>query len=284
MSYIVGQYNHTQDSVGDSGFIDLITTGTPARIAYQTDAGVSNLSSEFLFEDECIRVSPLVTSEYYYLKCKVKRLTSEQKIVIKLINYENNSSDGNIEQYLKFITIKGGSPDEWVDVELIFNPIFAFDCILFQLQRTLDDYRVMPRFPKIAYQEFGTINDIITTKVGTNIRMIKIGVQSHPGLMMCINGEEIHTSRSGIYELKDGVLPINFFSVVKAATENTTSLDDWLLQTGDDCLQIEHDLAEGIITVEDAIGRFEAIYSECFFNTSKTTIIDSFTLDYMYEE
>ena len=283
MSYIVGQYNHIQGSGEDSGFIDLITAGTASRIAHQNDSGTASIAPDILFEDECVRVSPLLPTEYYYLKCKIKRLTSEQKIFIKLINYETTAGD-KIEQYLKSVTIKGGNPDEWIDIELIFNPAFAFDCILFQLQRTLDDYRIIPRYPKIAYQEFGTINDIITTKVGTDIRMIKIGVQSHPGLMMCINGEEIHTPRSGIYELKDGVLPIRFFSVVKAAIENTETLNDWLVQTGADCLEIEQELEQGIITIDEAIARFEAIKSECFFDTNKTTIIDSFTLDYMYEE
>ena len=37
---------------------------------------------------------------------------------------------------------------------------------------------------------------------------------------MCINGEEIRTGRSGVYELKNGLVQTAFFSVVTGAEEN----------------------------------------------------------------
>lgn len=281
MSYIVGQYNHNKDSGDDSSFIDLITAGTADRRQNQSDSGIIGSSLD-PFKDECVRVGTLSASKYYYFRGQIKRLKSEQIIYIKLVNYETSVGEA-IEQYIKTITIQGGNPDEWVSVEFIFHPVVQFDCILFQLQRTIDDYRIMARYPKIAYQELGVVKNIVSAKIGTDINLLKIGVQSHPSLMMCINGEEIRTPRSGIYEIKNGILPINFFSVVNAAIENTTSLETWMTSIGSQSLAIEKALEAGTMTVDTAIQKYEAMQSKCFFDTSKTISLDPFTLDYMYE-
>ena len=60
---------------------------------------------------------------------------------------------------------------------------------------------------------FGTISNIITDYLNPYIenmgRLKQIGVQSHPGLEMCINGEMIRVGRTGIYEINHGI-DINF--------------------------------------------------------------------------
>lgn len=282
MSYIVGQYNHTKSSGDDSSYIELITSGTVKRKQYQGDSG--GTSSVGTFQDECIQINRgLTTSNYYYFKCYIKRLISDQTFYVKLINYEDSSSS-NVDQYVKTITVQGGNPDEWVAAEFIFHPIVQFDTILFQLQRTLDDYRTGTRYPKIAYQELGIINSIIDTKIANGATLLKIGVQSHPGLMMCVNGEEIHSSRSGIYEMKNGVLPVSFFSVVTTAQENTTTMQTWMDSIGAQSMEIEEEVEEGIITREEACAIYEAIPCVSFLATSKKIEIDPFVLDYMYEE
>ena len=282
MSYIIGQYNHNRGSGDDNSFIELITSGEAKRKQYQGDSGGS--SSVGTFQDECIQINRgLTTSNYYYFKCYIKRLISDQTFYIKLINYED-SAGSQIDQYIKTVTVQGGKPDEWVSVEFIFHPIIQFDTILFQLQRTLDDYRTGTRYPKIAYQELGIINSIIDSKISNGITLLKIGVQSHPGLMMCINGEEIHSSRSGIYEMKNGVLPVSFFSVVNTAQENTTTMQTWMDYIGEQSILIEEEVEEGIITREEACNLYAGMPSTSFLNTSKKIEIDPFILDYMYEE
>ncbi len=282
MSYIIGQYNHNRDSGDDSSYISLITEGTARRRQNQGDVGVISSSLD-IFSDECLQTTLLSPANYYYCKCQIKRLSSEQIFTIKLVNYETTSTN-NVEQYLKTITIQGGQPNEWVNVEFIFHPVVQFDSILFQLQRGLDDYRVAPRYPKIAYQELGVINNIIPMQIRNNITLLKIGVQSHPGLVMCINGEEIHTARSGIYEMKNGILPVSFFSVVKAAQENTNTVQLWLDSVGQQSMIIEEELAEGLITPEQAANAYAAIDNQSFLSTSKTVKIDPFILDYMFKE
>ena len=128
------------------------------------------------------------------------------------------------------------------------------------------------------------VENLITARIGTGIELIKVGIQSHPGLMMCINGEEIHTPRSGIYELKNGIMLVSFFSIVAPAKEEETALADWMNTVNDEVDEIERRRAAGEITDEEAEDLKAAINSRCFFATSKKRIIDSFTMDYMYRE
>ena len=196
---------------------------------------------------------------------------------VKLVNYEP-TAENNIEQYIKTITVQPGSNDAaWADVELIFTPLSIFDTLLFELERIVDDYKTEVRYPIIAYVELSEINNVIDDITGKDQELIKIGVQSRPGLTMCINGEEIHIGRSGIYELKNGDIVTNFFSVVNGAVEDTSAVDDYMSDVNQRYAQA---------TTEE---EREQIKSQCFFNTDtryypKTRTIDSFTLDYVYKE
>ena len=274
MAYIVGQYNHNNASSDDASFITPITTGTATRYNGSSSTNVASSSLD-AFSDECITNLGLVSSNYYYFRCQIKRMDMPQTFSIKLINFNNSA----IEQFIKQVTIQGGNREEWVNVDFVFHPLTSFDTILFQLQRTSEDYQGLTRYPKIAYQQLGSINNIINLKVGNNISLLKIGVQSHPGLVMCINGEEIHISRTGIFEIKNGIIPITFFSVVNPASEAGTTVDDWIVAINQQIEDIENDPA---LTPEQKEAAYRAINSRCFFNTTKVYKIDAFTLDYMY--
>ena len=270
MAYIVGQYNHNNASSDDASFITPITTGTATR--YNGSSGSGSLDA---FSDECVTNLSLVSSDYYYFRCQIKRMVMPQTFTIKLINYNNSA----IEQFIKQITVQGGNREEWVNVDFIFHPLTSFDTILFQLQRTSEDYQGLTRYPKIDYQQLGSINNIINSKIGNGVSLLKIGVQSHPSLSMCINGEEIHISRTGIFEIKNGVLPITFFSVVNPALEATSTVDDWIADINQQIEDIENDPT---LTIDQKEAMYRAINSKCFFYTTKTYKIDAFTLDYMY--
>ena len=283
MSYIIGQYNHNSASADDASFIDPVKTGTVKRRDNSGDMGVIGSTLD-PFSDECITDLNLVSSEYYYFRGQIKRMTDPQTFTIKLVNYEASAA-GDVEQFVKQITVRGGDREEWVSVEFIFHPIVQFDTILFQLQRTIEDYRNFARYPKIAYQQLGAINSIIDSKVGVDVSLLKIGVQSRPGLTLCVNGEEIHTSRTGIFEVKNGVLPVTFFSVVNPAIESntdvtdSTSVEGWKADINEQIEEIETDPT---LTIEQKEAKYKAINSKCFFGTSKIYKIDAFTLDYMY--
>ena len=285
MAYIIGQYNHNNASSDDASFITPITTGRVSRRNNSGDMGVMG-NSLSPFEDECITDLNLISSEYYYFRGQIKRMTAPQTFVIKLVNF-NDTGTGSVEQFIKQITVQGGDREEWVSVEFIFHPVVAFDTILFQLQRTIDDYRTFARYPKIDYQQLGSINNIINSKIDIGISLLKIGVQSHPGLTLCINGEELHISRSGVFEIKNGVIPVTFFSVTNPAIEinqdpsDVNSVEGWKNDVNQRIEDIENNPS---LTIEQKEAMYKAINSKCFFGTSKKYEIDAFTLDYMYDD
>ena len=267
MAYVLGQYNKNTNTPND-GFMSLIKNGTADRRPVVSDIGETTGSP---FDDECCKGLVLEPSKKYYLHCKIKKdISGPMVFSVKLVKFEPDTE--NLEQYIKTITVyPGDNDDPWQDFELVFVPLSTFDTILFELKRIAEDYRVETRYPVIAYIELSEINDAINGVIGLgNKELIKIGVQSRPGLMMCINGEEIRTARSGIYELKNGDIVVKFFSVVNGATEDNNDVKTFM-ET------VNQEYAEGIIPHKD-------IHSNCFFNSEKTRVIDSFTLDYVYKE
>ena len=267
MAYQLGQYNKNS-SADDDKFMTLVTEGYAVRQQARGDSGTQMASS--IFTNECVQVN-LSANTNYYFHGKIKRMLSAQTIYIKLIQYTGEATPpGEVEQYIKTITISEGDPHDWVDVEFIFSPAFGdFNAILFELARTSDDYLVGVRYPVILYEELSEINNIITSKIQAGVSLIKMGVQSRPGLLMCINGEEIRSSRTGIFEIRDNILPVTFFSVARAAQETELSIDDMIA-----------DINEDWDTATDKSG----VHSSCLFGAAKSRTIDNFTLDYIYQE
>lgn len=278
MGYVLGQYTKNK-TTSSSFFMTYITEGTPDRRQSGGDTGVSGNAD--IFDNECIRVSTqLKNNVNYYFHCKIKRMISDQSFNVKLINYTSESEEDNYEQYIKTINVAKGDPNDWVDAEFTFTPYKNFDTIIFELQRTVDDYRVEVRYPIIIYEELSIINNIIPSVIQNGIELIKIGVLSRPGLLMCINGEEIRTCRTGVYELKNGIILVSFFSVVNGGDEVDTSLIPNTMNS----INTAWETAEQIQDVIKREAAKKAIGSRCFFNSNKTRTIDSFTLDYMYRE
>ena len=276
MGYILGQYNKNKTDPSNS-FMTLVTTGTVKRKQSGGDSGVEGVTS--IFTNECVQTSNLLTTNNYYFHGKIKRMTSNQTFYIKLINYDNAGSEDTLEQYVKTINVAKGDPNEWVDIEFCFTPYDVFDTILFELQRTAEDYRTEVRYPIIIYEELSIINNIIPIVIRSGISLIKLGIQSRPGLLMCINGEEVRTSRSGIYELQNGIILVSFFSVVAGGTENNSAIEMNIAR-----INAAWEAAEQIPDVDEREAAKAAIGSVCLFANPKTRSIDSFTLDYLYRE
>ena len=56
--------------------------------------------------------------------------------------------------------------------------------------------------------------------------LLQIGVQSAPGLLMCINGEEIKVGRSGLYEILNGY-KISFIGFIVEPDDNKYFILDY---------------------------------------------------------
>lgn len=269
MAYILGQYNEQTRVDGDSTFMSLVTSGTARRRSTSSDSGVSG-SSDLVFNNECVQInSTLSSNNHYYFHGKIKRMLSDQEFEIKLVNFD----DSSLDQFIKNVTVTGGNENEWVDIEFTFTPFVTFDTILFYLKRTAEDSLTGARIPIIIYEELSIINNVIPKKIRPDTALIKIGVQGRPGALMCINGEEIRICRTGIYEIKNGVILVDFFSVVNAADETNPTL------IGDQITEI-NTRWNNATTQEQK----EAIGSRCLFSYNKVRTINGFTLDYLYRE
>lgn len=287
MPYIVNQYNHpvtqptSANSLENTVYMKVLGGGTPKRKKNTGDRGVTGGGSLDPFFDECVVLdSALVSGKNYYLHTKIKRLNSPQIFYIYLINYDDSGGGDTKTQYLKTITVQSGSQNQWVDFELVFTPLIQFDCILFQLQRTIEDYRIGTRYPTIVYEELSLLDNLISNKIKQGISLIKFGIQSRPGLMMCINGNEIHIGRTGIYEMRNGLISVSFLSVVKGSIPDINGSNPIRI----DGIVVPIESLLGKLAYSSPIEGANATNSVCIFDNSKLRAIDSFTLDYMYKE
>ena len=280
MSYVLAQYPYSREEDSGIFFADYISDGVVKRFHQPKNDVLS--ASEMEFYDECIYIgnATLESGKNYYFHGKIQRkLDDTQIFLVKLRKVVESSQDGIVEpnqedskeQYIKTITIGGGDQDNFVDIEFMFNPLETFNCITFELQRTIIDYKGGTRYPKIIYEELSLMNNLIGTKMNieSGVKFIKLGVQSRPGLLMCINNEEIRNSRTGIFEIKNGVMTVSFFCVMNAANETTSDMEEYIKKLGDPTI---------------VPGNTKDQKSACYFSYSKTRPIDSFTIDYMYEQ
>lgn len=231
MGYRIEQINHRESD--GNGFIVPITTGEAGTFPYYKD---SQMRDSYVYGFE---LSP---GSNYYFKGFIKKKQNPQVFEVALLQVSGETKEA--EQYIKTITIEGQRENapNWVCVEFLFTPVLNFNSIIFKLNRNQSG----DGDPVIIYQELASIVNIIPNKT-----LSKIGVQANPGVMMCINGEEIRMSRTGLYEIRNGVIPVTFFSVVHGDNSSLPA---------------------------------ESATTDCHFGDAHPTTIDAFILDYMYKE
>lgn len=118
--------------------------------------------------------------------------------------------------------------------EMVFRPVEDnFTGILLQMTRTPEDMNIqredgtfgrrvdLENVKFVLYELENQVDNI--NRDGT---LSRIGIWSHPGLMMAINGEEIKVGPSGYYELSDGLIDIESIGIV--APDNDWS-NNWTL-------------------------------------------------------
>lgn len=151
----------------------------------------------------------------YFMRIYIKKQENfEQNITINL-----KSEDGSIIQKCKVIKIAAldagvanndsaslNDPKQWTYYNFIFMPNQnTYTKISFDLPDLL---AINGRVVKARVTVFNQITNLIKTKVQAKHgvdRVIKIGIQSRPGTIICINGEEIRIGKTGFYEINSGV-------------------------------------------------------------------------------
>lgn len=301
-NYIVKQHNFAGSNETDQ-FLTYINKPNDGFI---TKRILYNSSYE-----ECIQYNQQFSdSQVYYLHAKVKRLNSDftlNILLVKLTDDENEFSS----QFLKSINVKGmpelqvvnqpadgiltlsnEEESKWHDIEVIFKPnTNEYDYIVFQMVRTNNSNL---GFPTIIYQELSLVNNYKTNSidVGGNVgKVIKFGIQAEPGTVMCINGQEIHVGKSGIYEIRNGIIYLDYFSIVQAGVENDEkSYADYLREptpTSEEFANVKNfqDLLDTLFAKDNNANNMgDYTYSQCLFKHPKTRSIKAFTIDYIYIE
>ena len=120
--------------------------------------------------------------------------------------------------------------------ELVFRPVESgFSRIVLEMVRTAEDYNIqgvadsgetiygryipLDSFEYTLYTLTNLVNDITP-----NGSLDRVGVWSHPGLLMAVNGEEIRVGKSGLWEI-DGILPIESLGIVAVDYKDNFSID-----------------------------------------------------------
>ena len=228
MSFNLGQFRRPQLS-------SYVTQLTYNMIDIKSE---TEISQAIIFTDKAMELqgsSVLESGKNYYLKFKIyKRLDSEQNITVRLQN--STEIQDNIQTMASYIVAKGSGAD-YVTYEMILAPNGTYNQILFFFFLTSFDYTLENedgtngRVIEIEIDNFELVYNVIdhlNTILGIT-ELKKIGVQGPPGLLMCINGEEIRIGRSGIYEINNGVVVTFIGFIVKQSSQTDDNLDYFIL-------------------------------------------------------
>lgn len=212
VSYKFGQFRASQGG----SYINALT------YALENKRVESSLSKGIVFLDKAIELSGnnqlqgrISTGKIksYYLRFKIYKQECAQVLDIIL---RNTTLAADNTQTLGTIQVPAGAPDDYSTFEFVITPNEnrVFNQIHFELARTIEDYDKLNadgtygRQIKLVIERLAKIQNLIDTlnpSIDNKGALKQIGVQSVPGLIMCINGEQIKVGRSGIYEIKNGI-------------------------------------------------------------------------------
>jgi hypothetical protein len=163
-------------------------------------------------------------------------------------------------QIIKTVTVPAGGNKE-VDVAFIFTPLIDFDMIVIEVARPMDAEADEYRQVRILMKEISIMHNILSNLVQAH-ELAKISVKAAPGVRLCINHEDMIVGKTGVYEIKNGIVAVDYFSVAAPAGR-----DDLAAVRND--LRAEQELpARVCLSAANASGRE----------------IPDFILDYVYDD
>ena len=229
MSFQFGQFRRSQ----------LDSFLTPLKYKIEQATIKSTISTVITFVDNVISLTDVlkpteqdgIRAKNYYIRFRIYKKANPQTIIIKLIN--TNKQTDNI-QNLRTIIVDAGRETEYNTYEIVIPPNNNYNQIKFELQRELEDYNkknsdgTYGRICKIEVIRLDEIYNVINylTTIINKSALLQIGVQSAPGLLMCINGEEIRVGRSGLYEILNGY-KVTFIGFIVEPNDNKHFMLDY---------------------------------------------------------
>ena len=230
MSYKVGQIRKNSST---SYLTDLNYTSTIVQTA-----GYANK----IFNDYAISLvnNSFLSGRSYYVRFRIKRIAQNderfnnyvstndindpRQLVFKLQLFSHDGSDtdgeyeaGTYQVVNSNIAVQPymeGINTEYFFYELVFTPNSNYNYLGFVLSRSTYDYfESTPRNDIATNIDFGVNGDVaLVNNILTVDNATKIGIQTKPGTLVCINHEPIRVGRSGVYELNNGI-KINYFGI-----------------------------------------------------------------------
>ena len=229
MSFQFGQFRRSQ----------LDSFLTPLKYKIEQAKIKSTISTTVTFVDNVISLTDAlkpteqdgIRAKNYYIRFRIYKKANPQTFIIKLIN--TNKQTDNI-QNLRTIVVDAGRETEYNTYEIVIPPNNNYNQIKFELQRELEDYNKknsdgtygrICKIEVIRLDEIYNVIDYLTTIINKSA-LLQIGVQSAPGLLMCINGEEIRVGRSGLYEILNGY-KVTFIGFIVEPNDNKHFMLDY---------------------------------------------------------
>lgn len=231
MSYNIGQFR--RDMLNTQRYLTQIPFSiVPIRI--QTDQSLSSQE----FTDYAIQLTQSNAFAYghnYYVKIGIRRAESAQTIIVNLQNSDQTNTNYQILDTI-VIPEQDNSINQTVILELVFSPNASYNRVVLTLQRTAYDYTISNtegtggRLIEVDAEQVETaeIYNVLQVLQGVNY-LRKIGVQGPPGLLMCINGQDIRIGPNGIYEIKNQYKITSIGFIIKESDETLDKRDYFIL-------------------------------------------------------
>lgn len=141
----------------------------------------------------------------------------------QLGTYQIIQSNVAIEPYIE------GENTEYASYEIVFSPNDTYPYLGLILSRTNYDYLQTPRNEIKGNIDFSEKGDLcIVQNILPRETVSKIGIQSRPGTLICVNREPFRIGRSGTFEINNGV-PVGFVGIVAPNGSSAINVDKFIL-------------------------------------------------------
>lgn len=162
------------------------------------------------FHDKML-AAPLEKGKQYYIQVKIKCKDVAQYVMFYLTDVRGQDRQ-MIGQYTiskKSSTAIVNDSDEYALLSFIVTPFNDYQYILVQLERNKTNILSNSLQVEVVSYNYLKIRNLLES----GQEVVKIGIQGPPGLLMCINQEGIRIGPSGIYQIKNSQIKINFFGI-----------------------------------------------------------------------
>ena len=207
---------------------------------YSSSVYISWYDNGKVFEDYALHLGteanpqPFRAKTTYYLRFSATRQDSNLQPA-----YGGEISNFDFSLVLYLGPYQEGVNSRTKEFTIVFTPNEDYNFLCFKLGRIGYDYIIEARNPFIYegpgdpdntldFDDNGdvcVVNSILDVGVAA---VDKIGIQSRPGALFCVNREPIRLGRSGVYEINNGT-QISFVGVMAPNGDDTTKIQDFIL-------------------------------------------------------